>query len=83
MVNQNLLTTFIAISAVAVVIQTGILIGFYVITAKLSRQANRAVSETQKLSGMLHNLAGILQSASNRIAEYSSKALETMRKRTV
>jgi hypothetical protein len=83
MVNQNLLTTFIAISAVAVVIQTGILVGFYVITAKLSRQANRAVSETQKLSGMLYNLAGTLQSASNRIAEYSSKVLETMRKRTV
>ena len=37
MVDQNLLTIFVALTAVAVLIQTGILVGFYLVSAKLSR----------------------------------------------
>ena len=41
MVDQNLLTVFLAVTAVAVLIQTGILIGFYVVSTQLSRQADQ------------------------------------------
>jgi len=36
MVQQNLLTIFIAVTALAVLIQTGILAGFYFVSSKLA-----------------------------------------------
>ena len=51
MVNSNLLTIFIALTAVAVLIQTGILAGFYFLSTKLSRQADQAVDASRNLVG--------------------------------
>ena len=51
MVDQNLLTIFIAITAVAVIIQTGILVGFYVLSSKLSKQADQAIEVTRNVLG--------------------------------
>ena len=72
MADQNLLTTFIALTALAVLLQTGILVGFYIVTSKLSRQANRAVEQTQNLFGPMNRLIETLQSASIRLAEISA-----------
>jgi predicted PurR-regulated permease PerM len=72
MVDQKLLTIFIAITAVAVLIQLGILVGFYFLTSKLTQQANRAVDQTQRLFGPMNQVINTLQSASNRLAEISS-----------
>jgi hypothetical protein len=70
MVDQNLLTLFIALTAVAVLIQTGILVGFYFLSTKLSRQANQAVDATRTLLGPLQKTAENLQAVSSRVAEH-------------
>jgi len=74
MVNQNLMTVFIALTAVAVLIQTAILAGFYFLSMKLSRQADKAMDATRNLVGPLHNVADNLLDVSARIADTSLKA---------
>ena len=72
MVDQKLLTIFVALTSVAIVIQTGILVGFYVLSHKVSRQANRAVEETQNLFGPMNRLIEKSQTASDRLAQISA-----------
>jgi hypothetical protein len=79
MVNPNLLTVFIALTAVAVVIQTGILVGFYFLSTKLSRQADQAMDATRNLVGPLHKVADNLQTVSARIAEIGATTHEKLR----
>ena len=69
MVDQKLLTIFVALTSVAILIQTGILVGFYILSHKVSRQANRAVEETQNLFVLMNRLIKRLQTASDRLAE--------------
>jgi hypothetical protein len=70
MVDQNLLTVFIALAAAAVLIQTGILVGFYFLSTKLSRQADQAVDVARNLLGPLQTTAENLQSVSERLTEF-------------
>jgi hypothetical protein len=79
MVNPNLLTVFVALTAVAVLIQTGILVGFYFLSTKLSRQADRAMDATRNLVGPMHNVADNLQTISARIAEFGVSTHSKMR----
>jgi hypothetical protein len=72
MVDQQLLTTFVALTAVAVLIQTGILAGFFFLSTKLSRQADQAMDMTRNLLGPLESVAGNLQAVSTRVAEFSA-----------
>jgi hypothetical protein len=74
MVDQNLMTVFIALTAVAVLIQTAILAGFYFLSMKLSRQADKAMDASRNLVGPLHTVADNLQDVSARIADASLKA---------
>ena len=80
MVNQNLMTVFIALVAVAVLIQTAILAGFYLLSMKLSRQADKAMDTTRNLVGPMHTVADNLQDVSARIADTSLKASRALRK---
>lgn len=72
MVDQNLLTAFIALTAVAVLIQTGILVGFYFLSTKLSRQADQALDVTRNLLGPLQTTAETLQTVTARLAAFGS-----------
>jgi hypothetical protein len=74
MVDTRLLTAFLALTAVAVLIQTGILIGFYFLSTKLSRQAEQALDISSKLIDPAHQTAERLRTATNRVAEFSAKA---------
>ena len=74
MVNQSLMTVFIALTAVAVLIQTAILAGLYFLSMKLSRQADKAMGVTRNMVGPLHKVADNLQDVSARIADTSLKA---------
>ena len=47
MVDQNLMTVFIALTALAVLIQTAILAGFYFLSMKMSRQADKAIDASR------------------------------------
>ena len=80
MVNQNLMTVFIALTAVAVLIQTAILAGFYFLSMKLSQQADKAMDATRNLVGPLHTVADNLQDVSARIADTSLKASRVLRR---
>ena len=80
MVNQSLMTVFIALTAVAVLIQTAILAGFYFLSMKLSRQADKAMDASRNLVGPLHTVADNLQDVSARIAETSLKASRVLRR---
>jgi hypothetical protein len=79
MVDQNLLTTFVALTAVAVLIQTGILVGFYFLSTKLSRQADQALDAARNVLGPLEKTAENLQAVSARVAEFSSAAQGQLR----
>ena len=72
MVDQNLLTIFVALTAVAVLIQTGILVGFYLVSAKLSRQADEALEVTRNVLGPLQSAVENLRAVTARIAEFSA-----------
>jgi hypothetical protein len=71
MVDQNLLTVFLAVTAVAVLIQTGILVGFYVVSTKLSRQADQAIDTVHKVLGPLESAVENLRGVSSQIADFS------------
>jgi hypothetical protein len=72
MVDQNLLTIFIALTALAVLIQTGILVGLFIVSMKLSRQADRAIDVTRNFLDPLQRTVENLQSVSARIAEFGA-----------
>jgi hypothetical protein len=80
MVNPNLLTIFIALTAVAVLIQTGILVGFYFLSTKLSRQADQAMDATRNLIGPLHDVADNLQTVSTRLAVIGATTHDKLRR---
>ena len=79
MVDQNLLTTFVALTAVAVVIQTGILVGFYFLSWKLSRQADQALDMTRNMLGPLQTAVENLKAVTGRIAEFSASTQGQLR----
>ena len=80
MVDRNLLTIFVALTAVAVLIQTAILAGFYFLSMKLSRQADQAMDVTRNMVGPIHKVADNLQDVSARIADTSLKVSRGLRK---
>jgi len=72
MADQNLLTIFLAVTALAVLIQTGILVGFYFPSVKLSRQFDQALDMTRNLFGPLQNAIANLKIVTARVADFSS-----------
>ena len=72
MADQNLLTIFIALTAVAVLIQTGILVGFYFASMKISRQVDQALDMTRNILGPLQNAVENLRGAAAHVAEFSA-----------
>ncbi|HEY2383594.1 MAG TPA: hypothetical protein VGK48_20660 [Terriglobia bacterium] len=79
MVDQNLLTIFIALTAVAVLIQTGILAGFLFLSTKLSRQADKATDTARNLLGTLQKAVENLQTVSASAAEFGTTARGQLR----
>ena len=79
MVDQNLLIVFIALTAVAVLIQAGILAGFYFLSTKLSRQADQAMDLTRNLLGPIQTTAKNLEDVVARIAKFSASTQDQLR----
>jgi hypothetical protein len=78
-VNQNLLTIFIAITTLAVLIQTGIVAGLLFATMKMSAQADRAVSEARKLFGPAQKAIDAIESASVEVSRFGATSQHTIR----
>jgi hypothetical protein len=81
MVDQKLLTAFLAVTTLAVLIQTGILVGLWFVSNKISRQADKALELSRNLVGPVQNSAASLQTVADRIAEYSHKAQSWLKSR--
>jgi hypothetical protein len=79
MADQNLLTIFIALTAVAVLIQTGILVGFYFASVKLSRQLDQALDLTRNVLGPLQTAVENLRGVAARVAEFSASTRGQLR----
>ena len=69
MVDQNVLTVFIALTAVAVLIQCGILLGLCFMSFKLTRQADRAAEVARTFLGPIQHTAEHLQVLAARMTE--------------
>jgi hypothetical protein len=74
MADPNLVTIFLAVVTVAVLIQSGIMVGFYFLTAKLSNKTDLAVRQTEKLLGPVSEIAGTVQTISERMATLGADA---------
>jgi len=79
MVDQNLLTIFIGLTTLAVLIQTGILVGFYFVSQKLSRQADQAMGMARNILGPAQNTVENLRIISARMAEFGQKVPSQLR----
>ena len=80
MADQNLLTIFLALTALAILIQTGILIGLFFVSSKLNRQAERALDASQNLFGPLEKAAENLRIVSERAVEFGASGEGRLRK---
>jgi hypothetical protein len=76
--DQKLLTIFIALTTLAVLIQTGILAGFFFLSTKLSRQADRAIDVTRNFLDPLQKTVENLQGVSARIVEFGAATREQL-----
>jgi len=79
MVDQNLLTIFVALTTLAVLIQTGILLGLYFASTKLRRQADHALEATRSILGPVHTAVENLQVVTSRIAEFANATQSQLR----
>jgi hypothetical protein len=80
MFDRNLVIIFIALTAVAVLIQTGILAGVFFLSTKLSRHADQAMDLSRNLLGPLHKTAKSLEAVSARVAQVGASTHEQLRK---
>jgi hypothetical protein len=75
MVNQDLLALFLAMTAAAALLQTGILVGILVMTKKLGKQTDHVVEEARRLmGGPADRAVEALQGLSIAMAEYGFAA---------
>ena len=79
MVDQNTLTIFIALTTLAVLIQTGILAGLFFLSTKLSRQADKTMDMARNLLGPVQATVENLQALSARAAEFGTTARGQLR----
>jgi len=79
MAQQELITIFVALTAVAVVIQTGVVVGLYLMSAKMMAQADRAMATTRQLFPSIERAIDNLHDASARFDEYGTKGLTQLR----
>jgi hypothetical protein len=79
MSNPNLITIFLAVVTVAVLIQAGILVGFYFATLKLNQHMDRALSTSEKLVDPLKGVVGTLSTFSTRLTEVGRAIREDLR----
>jgi ABC-type transporter Mla subunit MlaD len=79
MSNPNLITIFLAVVTLAVLIQAGILVGFYFATLKLNRHVDRALSTSEKLVDPVKNIVNNLSTFSARLSEVGRGVREDLR----
>ena len=77
---EGLLTVFVALTALAVVTQAGVLVAIYVMSKRLSDQVDRFMKETRAIMAPLGSVTENLQAASANIVEIGIVAREQFRR---
>ncbi len=77
---EGLLTLFVALTAVAVITQAGVLVGIYVMSKRLSEQVERFMKETREMMVPVRSIAENLRVASANLVEIGLSARDQFRR---
>jgi hypothetical protein len=77
---EGLLTLFVALTALAVITQAGVLVGIYVMSKRLSEQVERFMRETREMIGPMRSITENLKTASTNLVEIGLTAREQFRR---
>ena len=77
---EGLLTFFVALTAVAIVAQAGVLVGIYVMSKRLAEQVERFIRDTREMMVPLRSIAENLRTASANIVEIGLSARDQFRR---
>jgi hypothetical protein len=83
MVDQNLLTIFLGLTTLSILIQSGVIAGLFYVTLKMSRQADRALSQSRLMFDPLHRIVDTLQTGSARINEFANSSRAKLKRTQV
>src|SRR6267143_281265 len=76
---EGLLTLFVALTAIAVITQAGVLVGIYIMSKRLSEQVERFMKETREMMAPVRSIAENLRVASANLVEIGLSAREQFR----
>jgi len=77
---EGLLTLFVAITALAVMTQAGVLVAIYIMSKRLSAQVDRFLKDTREMMAPLKAITENLRSASANVVELGISAREQFRR---
>jgi hypothetical protein len=77
---EGLLTLFVALTAIAVITQAGVLVGIYVMSKRMSEQIERFMRETREVMSPVRSIAENLRVASANLVEIGISAREQFRR---
>src|SRR5437660_6818322 len=77
---EGLLTLFVAMTAVAIVVQAGVLVGIYIMSKRLAEQVERFMKETRELMVPVRSIAESLRVASANLVEIGLSARDQFRR---
>ena len=77
---EGLLTLFVALTAIAIITQAGVLVGIYVMSRRLSEQVERFMKDTREMMVPVRSIAENLRTASANIVEIGLSARDQFRR---
>ena len=77
---EGLLTLFVALTAIAIITQAGVLLGIYFMSKRLSEQVERFMKETREMMIPIRSIAENLRTASANIVEIGLTARDQFRR---
>ena len=77
---EGLMTLFVALTAIAVITQAGVLVAIYLLSKRLSQQVERFMSETREMMMPVRSIAENLRVASANLVEIGVSAREQFRR---
>lgn len=77
---EGLLTLFVALTAIAIITQAGVLVGIYVLSRRLSEQVERFMKDTREMMVPIRSIAENLRTASANLVEIGLSARDQFRR---
>lgn len=77
---EGLLTLFVALTAIAIITQAGVLVGIYVMSKRLSEQIERFMRDTREMMVPLRSITENLRTASVNLVEIGLSARDQFRR---